>query len=184
MKNLRIGRFTAFSGLQGSGMTLSVVALLKQMSEGENCPNIITNAYLKEIPHEKFKLENLFNYKDSIIFIDIAEFIIIRDRNGVLDNIIGFLSELEENNNTCIITTQSLHFIEPIAVDFIDTIVTPNYKRDRDCVNLRIIKRSAEGKTSHPAYLRINNASRYFKSYDTFKMPGHKKFRFLDYPLG
>jgi hypothetical protein len=155
--------FTVVYGEQGSGKTLAVVALLAL----SGARNIVSNTRLYKLIYNKFELDKLFDYEGKIIFWDMMEYTATSKFDKYYDNIMGFLNELEENNNHLIIIEQDKNAIEPDIRKLVDMWIMPHYMQTHDAVQL-YISRKGENK---PIFVNLGNVSQWFKYYNTKDMP-------------
>jgi hypothetical protein len=163
-------RFIVIYGQMGSGRTLTGVGLLA-LSKAKN---IVSNTSLYGIEHAKFDLASLFDYKDKIIFWDMADYAVNNSRNyrNIHDNIRGFIEELQENNNHLIVTIVDRSDIEPDIRKLVDMWIMTCYEQLFDIVRLYI---QVKGK-KELIFANLGNVSQWFKNYQTLNMPGSEVF--------
>lgn len=155
--------FIVVDGRLGSGKTLAVVAILMSAKPD----NLVSNIVLNGIPYEKFYLHNLFEYKNRIIFIDMAD-IIVDNRttyNDIHDNFIGFIDSLKENSNHLIITVRDRKRLDPDIHAYVDTYIHTVLGDDGDCIHMQIAKEK------NITLSKITKIVRFYKSYDSQEMP-------------
>jgi len=150
-------------GRMGEGKTLSAIAMIV-LSKFEN---IVSNINLSGIKHEMFNISNLFEYKNSLILWDMAEFQ-INDRklyDKIHDNLLGFLEGLKEENNHLILTIEDKYSLVPEVRDLVDMSIITHFDRLHDVVKLRAKSHSGVD------YINLGGVSQYFKYYETREIP-------------
>ena len=162
------GRFIAFVGPIGCGKTLAAVACIKNYKENNPEVKILSTLKMRYIRHGGFRLGEMLSYKDKLIFLDMVEsYTSRRLTEGLEDNFVGSIDQLEENKNKLIITICNPDELLPSLQPYLDTIILTKYCRTTDRVLMSIRKKSLD----RPVLEYISDASKYFKYYDTLDLP-------------
>lgn len=155
-------KLTAISGYMGSGMTLTAVAILTEMSKDKDCPKIVANIHLKNIVYEFLGVEHMENlpyHSNSVALIDMIT-LAINDKSKELFS--TFIKQLGENDNTLVVAGQQLiHYLPPEIIEQVDLWVSPHYNAKGDYVDLTLYPSLIMTPSIH-----LSKVSRYFGNYD------------------
>lgn len=154
-----LGNFSVITGGMACGKTLTAIAFLKELSKININKSIISNTKIKGIKYLPFKLTQLFDYKNSIVYLTHNEYTTKRPNEYITDNMIGFINDLKDNNNLLILELLSVDELLPVIVPYYDLIVRPRLLSD-ERLHIQILNKGLD-EDWDIRYFIINNALEY-----------------------